>query len=69
MSDQQEPMAPIVLGVLSLFCWFIPIVGLPVSICGIVQSSKHNRGGCLAMSIIGLLASIVNGVIGAVMLS
>ena len=59
--------APLVLGIVSLITWLIPIIGLPVSIMGIVLSAKRNRYGCLTMSIIGTVLSLLNAIVGAVL--
>lgn len=64
--------AGLVLGIISLLAWVIPLFGAPISIIGIVQSTKglksENRGGAisgLVLSIIGIVATIVNASIGA----
>lgn len=64
------------MGVLSLFAWILPICGFPVAVAGLIMgalgknSSKaaEARSGTI-MSIIGLVLSIVNGIIGAIVLS
>ena len=60
---------PLILGVVSLIAWLIPIVGLPVSICGVVCSAKNGQNGCLAMSIIGFVLALINSIVGAVIMS
>ena len=59
--------APLVLGIASLITWLFPLVGLPVSIFGVVISAKRNRNGCLTMSIIGAVLSLLNAIVGAVL--
>jgi len=65
--------AGLVLGILSLFAWFLPFIGFPVTIIGLVMSAiglKSRRPGWavagLVMSILGLIATIVNAILGAV---
>lgn len=60
-------LAPLILGIVSLVAWLIPIIGLPVSIFGVVLSAKRNRNGCLTMSIIGVVLSLLNAIVGAVL--
>jgi len=64
--------ASLVLGIIGLFTWFIPIIGLAVNIVGLVFGIKGlkslKRGMATAgivLCIIGLLASVVNASIGA----
>lgn len=58
-----------VLGALSLIAWLLPIAGLPVSILGIRASAINNDGVGTALSIIGLILTIVNAIAGAVIFS
>ena len=68
MSEEvQKTNTPMVLGILSLILWLLPIAGLPVSICGVVKSSQQKQQGCLAMSIIGLVLSSINMLLGIAM--
>ncbi len=55
------------LGIISLFAWLLPIVGIPVSIVGIVKSSGGRSPGGLSMSIIGLVLAVINAIVGAIM--
>lgn len=62
----------VVLGGLSLLGWLIPLIGLPLSIAGLVYGIKslkttHHRRAVvgIVLSAIGLLLSIVNASIGA----
>ncbi len=64
-----QSSTPLVLGITSLIAWIIPIIGLPVSICGIIFSAKQNRGGCLTMCIIGFICALINSIVGAVIMS
>jgi hypothetical protein len=60
------------LGLFGLLAWFLPIIGLPVTITGLVLGIKSlsgpRRGMAIAgivLCITGLLASIANAAIGA----
>lgn len=72
--DQAIPGANtgFVLGLINLITWFIPIVGLPLSIWGLVASIKAQRRGVggkaiagLVLNIIALVLTVVNAAIGA----
>ncbi len=61
-----------ILSLVSIFAWFIPIVGFPVTVCGIVFSSMGlssiARGKArvgLILSIIFLVLTILNAIVGA----
>ena len=61
-----------VLGLVNLITWFIPLVGLPLSIWGLVASIKALRqgGGGLAitgliLNSIALILTLVNAAVGA----
>ena len=70
-----KPIASLVLGIVSLFLWLVPLLGLPVSVCGLVFSIKalktgNNKGMAMAgliMAAIGLGLVLVNGIFGAIM--
>ncbi len=62
----------LILGIVGLIAWLLPIVGIPVTIVGIVKgvqawkSSKHTLAVAgVVLSIIGLVLSIINMAIGA----
>lgn len=63
----------LVFGGLGLIAWFIPIIGLPVTIAAVVLAVKaiklKKRFATLALvlGIIGLVLTIINGSIGAYM--
>lgn len=48
-----------VLGLVSILAWFLPLFGYPVTICGIVFSVKGIKSDKKAMAIIGLVLSII----------
>ena len=65
-------IASLVLGIVGLMAWFCPIIGLAVNITGLVLGCKSlrspNRGMAIAgvvMCTLGLIASVVNGAVGA----
>ena len=67
-----RPTTALVLGVFSLIAWCLPIVGLPVSIIGLVlaiRAQKSNQSGraiaALILNIIGLCLSVFNAALGA----
>jgi len=74
-ADADAPAPPktgFVLGLVNLITWVIPIIGLPLSIWGLIASIKALRqgGGGLAvaglvLNIIALILSVVNAAIGA----
>jgi uncharacterized membrane protein len=68
--------AALVLGILSLFTWLLPLLGFPIIICGIVISiialaRKDWRNGKsvagLVMAVIGFVLTLVNYILGALM--
>lgn len=85
MPSAAVPVAPIdpkakkakvgfILGLVSIVAWLIPLIGLPVTICGIIfsalglgsaQRKKAITG--LVLSIVFLIASLGNAVAGAVL--
>lgn len=67
-----QATASLILGILALFGWCLPILGLPISITGLVLGIKNleaaNRGAAIAgivMNLIGLVLSLINAAIGA----
>ena len=64
-----------ILGLVSIIAWFIPLFGYPVSICGIIFSSKGlksqiNKGFAVAglvLSIIFLIFTFINSMLGLLM--
>ena len=63
MADSQETPG-LTLGIISCFAWLLPIVGLPLSIIGLVRATKGNYVPGKVLNLIGLCLSIVNAVIG-----
>ncbi len=63
--------SPLVLGVISLFAWFIPIIGIITSIVGLILSIKSRKiDKCKAydiaivLNIIGIILTVANFAIG-----
>lgn len=64
-----------ILGLISIIAWFIPLFGYPVTICGIVYStkglksvnSKSKAVVGLVLSIIFLIVTLINSILGAIM--
>ncbi len=76
MEDKKEKNATtgMILGLCSIIAWFIPLFGYPVTICGIVFSSKglgsKNNGQAVAglvLSIVFLIVTLINSILGALM--
>jgi len=67
-----KAVASMVLGIIGLIAWFIPLFGMPITIVGLVLGIKgknsSKKGMAIAgivMCIIGLVATLINGSIGA----
>lgn len=68
-------IAGFIIGIVSLCAWFLPCVGLPVTITGLVLSimglkSEKNKTFAIVGTVLcglGLLASIANAALGAYM--
>ena len=48
-----------ILGLVGIFAWLLPFIGYPVTICGIVFSSKGLKSNNRGKSITGLVLSII----------
>ena len=64
----------LVFGLLSMILWIIPILGLPASIIGLVSGIRakiNGAGGAAVAGIVlasmGLLATIINSIAGAIL--
>lgn len=65
----------LILGLVSIVAWYIPLIGFPVSVCGIIFSavgmkSQTNKGKAIAgltLSIIFLIVTIINSFLGAIL--
>jgi hypothetical protein len=73
IGDKKGPaIAALVLGINSLWAWFLPFAGFPVSAVGVIMGivgqkslKKRIATAGLILSIIGLVATIVNSSLGA----
>lgn len=67
----------LILGLVSIVAWYIPLIGFPVTIIGIIFSaigmkSQTNKGKAIAgltLSIIFLIVTIINSILGAILAS
>lgn len=74
-TDNKNAVRGFVLGIISIIAWIIPLFGYPITICGIVFSAKGlniktNKGLAIAglvLSIIFLIFTIINSIVGAIM--
>lgn len=72
---EQKATVGFILGLCSLIAWIIPLIGYPVTIVGIVFSAGgrkaiNNRIKArvgLILSILGLIASLINSILGVLM--
>lgn len=68
-------MVGFILGLCSIAAWLLPLLGYPVTICGIVFSAKglkpnKNRGKAIAgltLSIIFLFITLINSALGVLL--
>ena len=69
-----KAIASLVLGIIGLLGWCLPLCGLPLTIVGLILGIMDLKGPKRNLAIwgivlcgIGLLLSVINGIIGAVM--
>jgi hypothetical protein len=65
LKEPGSPVASLVLGILGLFAWILPIVGLPISITGLalgVNALKRVRKG---MAVAGIVLCSMGFLLGA----
>ena len=69
-------MVGFILGLTSIIAWFIPLIGFPVTVCGIIFSAlglkSNNRTKAVAgltLSIIFLVVTFINSMLGVIMSS
>ena len=66
-----------ILGLVSIIAWFIPLVGFPVTVVGIIfsslglksQSNKSKAIAGLSLSIIFLVVTIINSALGVILVN
>lgn len=73
---QGSATASLILGFFALFAWIIPLIGFPITIAGIITGSislsKSNSGsavGGIILSVLGLIGTIINSILGAIVWS
>jgi len=71
-SSDGKAIASLVLGILGLILWFCPLIGLGVTVPGLVRGimSRNQRPSGMAtagivLCVIGLVLSLINAAIGA----
>jgi hypothetical protein len=64
-------MGALVLGIIGMVAWFIPLLGFPITICGLIWAAKGMSGeknglfvAGLVLNIIGLVLTVGNSVLG-----
>lgn len=70
-----QAMIGFVLGLVSIIAWFIPLIGFPVTVIGIIFSglgmkSHTNKGKAVAglvLSIIFLIVTLINSILGVML--
>ena len=69
-------MIGFILGLVSIIAWYIPLIGYPVTVCGIIFSSlgmnSKNKGKAVAglvLSIIFLIVTLINSILGAILVN
>ena len=65
-ANKKSSNSSLVWGIISVIAWLIPIAGLPCSIVGIVIGTKNTKKLGLYLSIIGLILTILNAVLGGI---
>ncbi len=64
---ENKSTTALVCGIISLVMWLLPIIGLPLSIVGLCFGCKNKYKVGITLNIIGLVLSIVNAIVGAVL--
>lgn len=72
---ENNALVGFILGLCSIIAWFIPLIGYPVTIVGIVFSAKglkseKSKGKAVAglvLSIIFLVVTLINSILGALL--
>ena len=73
-SADKDANTGFILGMISIIAWFIPLFGYPVTICGIIFSSKGLKATegkakaivGLVFSILFLIVTLINSILGAI---
>lgn len=63
----QKSVAPMILGIIGLVAWLLPIIGLPVTITGLILGICKKSQAGIVLNVIGLVLSLVNSIYGAIL--
>ena len=66
-NNENKSTGALVCGIVSLIMWLLPVIGLPVSAVGLILGCKNRYKTGIALNIIGLLLTIINAAVGAVL--
>ena len=66
-SEDGKSTGSLVCGILSLILWLLPIIGLPLSITGLILGLRKKYSAGMILNGIGLVLSVINAVVGAVL--
>ena len=66
-NNKNKSMGALICGIISLIMWLIPIIGLPLSIVGLILGCKNKYKVGITLNIIGLVLTIINATVGAVL--
>jgi hypothetical protein len=76
--DKKETLAMVgfILGIVSIIAWYIPLIGFPVTVGGIIfcglglNSNNHGKAiAGLILSIIFLVVTLINSALGVILYS
>ena len=60
-------IASLVLGIIGLFAWCVPLIGVPITIIGIVMGVKGRRRSPNGVATAGMILSIIGLVLSALL--
>ena len=66
-NNANKSTGALVCGIISLIMWLLPIIGLPVSIVGLILGCKNKYKTGIILNAIGLVLTIINATVGAVL--
>lgn len=66
-NNANKSTGALVCGIISLIMWLLPIIGLPVSIVGLILGCKNKYETGIILNAIGLVLTIINATVGAVL--
>lgn len=69
--EEKKAKSALILGIASLFAWFLPIFGYPVAIIGLIMGvaglkteKKSSAVVGIVLCVVGLIATIINSALG-----